>query len=138
MSDDKPTATVETDGVDRLDLWRKAMDGMEASIEANRIEQRAEADRAHREKTYGIRETLYFRVTPHKRGNVSAYKAECIAGLPGWVRDVSAVAETPEDAVHEARFGYAVGLFKSQLCKTMEAARERASRAELVIADVVK
>jgi hypothetical protein len=134
---------VESVGEDQLDLWRRGVRAMEAQIEEQRIPLAEAKEKKALAELCGHRDTLYFVV---KRTGFQ-WLAECIAGLPtedsnqfggGSMRDVRGLADTPENAVHEARFGYAQALFKSQLCETMEAARERAAKAELITTDVFR
>lgn len=142
-----PTAhipVVEVTGEDQLDLWRRGVRAMEKQIEEQRPAQAEAREKRELAALCGpTRDTLYFVVK--KTG--SQWVAECIAGLPtedstlvggGSMRDVRGMADTPDNAVHEARFGYVGALFKAQICETMEAARERAARAELIITDIFR
>jgi hypothetical protein len=110
---------VEVTQHDRLDEWRRGIAAVEKQLEEDR--------------------PLYFRCRklPAKEGELPRYRADCIAGLPAQVTSVWATAETPEDAAHEGRFRYAEGLYKSRICDTWEAAKERAAKVEVIVADVV-
>jgi hypothetical protein len=130
---------VEVTQHDRLDEWRRGIAAVEKQLEEDRPRVAAERAEAARLAAYGLRETLYFRCRklPAKEGELPRYRADCIAGLPAQVTSVWATAETPEDAAHEGRFRYAEGLYKSRICDTWEAAKERAAKVEVIVADVV-
>lgn len=124
---------VEVLGHDRGEYWRKVKSAIAQSIEEQRPVQAEERERQAREASYNKRDDLYFRC--ERFG--ALWRAECIAGLPGWISRVYADGMTPDEAVHEARFGFAQALYKAKLCPTWEAARARAANATLHIADKV-
>lgn len=130
---------VEITQHDRLDEWRRGIKAVEAQLEADRESAAHEKAEAARLAQYGLRETLYFRVVRQnaKEGERPRYRADCISGMAPGVTSVWASEESPEDAVHEGRFRYAEALYKSRTCDTWEAAKERAAKVDVIIADVV-
>ena len=136
MSDTEKTGPVDVVeaqvvGVDQAELWRKSMKAIGESIEANKADV-AQERAAQRHET---KETLYFRAEPARGG---LWKVVCISGMSAHVRSLEAIADTPENAMFDARFHYAQALYRAKLTKNWEAARARAARAELVMADVVR
>lgn len=133
MSDEKKVETtdVQVTGVDQAELWRKSMKAIEKSIEDTRAEVAQERATARAE----VKETLYFRARPVGKG---LWCAECISGMSPHVRKLEAVADTPENAMFDARFTYAQALYKAKLTATWAKARERAAKAELVMADIAR
>lgn len=124
---------------DMAETWRRGMKGVREQIEAERPTRLAEREAARQAAQYGVRESLYFRVVKlgTREGQPDKYRATCISGLPEATMGVTADGPTPEDAVHEARFGYAEALYKARACKTWDESRARAAKADLCIADVV-
>jgi hypothetical protein len=138
MGDDGPKVEVLRE--DQAETWRLGMAAVQKSIEEQRPIQRAEREAARRAAQYGLRESLYFRVVKlnTREGERDRYRATCIAGLPKPDLTVYALGETPEEAVHEGRFRYAEALYKGRVEDTWEAAKARAVKADLSIADVVE
>lgn len=129
-----------------MDEWRQGIRAAEQQIEEERPKQLAAADKAARDKEYGLRDAVYFRcVKRHgKEGErLFSVRATAIAGLPVASMEVWAngeaitVTEAAEIALHEARFRYAEALWNAKAEKTWEAAKLRAAKAEIIMADLV-
>jgi hypothetical protein len=131
---------VEVIREDQAETWRRGMAAVAKSIEEQRPIQRAEREQARAIAQYGLRETLYFRCVKlgTREGQPERWRATCIAGLPKPDLSVYADGSDTGEAVHEARFRYAEALYKGRVEETWEAAKARAAKAELCIADVVK
>lgn len=131
---------VEVTQDDQLELWRRGIRGMEKQIEEQRPIVAAEREAAAQREAFGIVDVLYFRVVKlHVReGQPDRYRAVCISGMPDPSMSVWAVEDSPQNAVHEARFRYAEALTKAKVCKTWDDAKARAAKAQLLIADIVR
>ncbi len=134
---------VEVTQHDQLEDWRRGIRAMEAQIEANKPIEAEARDKAAREALVAKRETLYLlcKRCSSKEGEPYRVRAEVISGLPEASMSVWAdgygttLTDAQDEAVHEARFRYAQALVAAKVSKDMEAGRERASKAELLVAD---
>lgn len=142
MSDNDATAAheIEVTRDDQQELWRRGVRAMEAQIEEQRPVVRAEREARQQREQYGLRDSLFFRVVKMvtREGDPDRWRATCIAGMPDPSMQVYADGVSVEEAVHEARFRYAQALYSAKVENDFEKARNRAAKADLRIADVVK
>lgn len=149
MSTPEAQPAVEVVQHDALDEWRRGIAAAEKQIEEMRPVVAEEREKAKLEAAFEKRDTLYFlcKKRPSKEGEPFRVRAECIAGLPEpdpekpsmsvWADGYGeTVKDAAEEAIHEARFRFAEALLSAKVAPDMEAARDRAARADLQLADL--
>lgn len=132
-NDNKPCGEVL--GIDKQETFNHWLGAMQQHLDSPEAK-RASAEEAAK-ASYETRDTIFMRVVKRTWGQRTWYEGTCIAGLPDQTMSIRLEMDNVEDLLSETKFLFAEALFKARVCGTFDAAKLRASKCQVELADLV-